>query len=95
MTTIRLRCCVPFCQHTRGPRKGDTQPLHEDMQWICAAHWRPVPKRMRQALSRARNWFGGEPYRRKGSPKLRRNRRAYWRLWERCKRAAIERAMGI
>ena len=95
MTTLRVRCCVPFCSHTRGQRKGDLPPIHEKTEWICGEHWMGIPKRMRQAHSRAWNWTAGLPYRRKGAPEGRLNRRAGRRIWERCKRYAIERAVGV
>lgn len=76
----RLICAVPFCARTRGQRKGD-QPIREGEEWICGDHWRLVPRRLKAISSRAR---------RKGRPSA-----ALGRLWARCKRAAIERAMGV
>ena len=93
--TVRLRCIVAHCQHTRGPRKGDDPPIEQGMEWICAQHWRAVPKRLRQVHNRAWNWNAGLPYRRQGSPLNRKNRKAAGRIWRRCKRAAIEAAAGI
>lgn len=95
MTSIRLRCCVPFCSRTRGARKGDDYPIEEGMEWICSEHWRAVPKKLRQVQSRSYNWSRGQPYRRRGAPTYRKNRQAAGRIWRRCKRAAIERAMGL
>jgi len=95
MTTLRVRCQVPFCNHTIGPRKDDTDPLTPTTQWVCREHWMAIPKKMRQAHSRAWNWDHAKPYRRKGSPLMRDNDAASWRVWKRCKRAAIERAMGL
>lgn len=95
MTKLRIRCLVPFCKHTIGQRKGDDEPLTETTQWICREHWKPVPKKMRVAYSRAWNWERGKPYRRKGPPKGRDHSEAGWRLWRRITRIAIERAMGL
>lgn len=93
MSGLRIRCCVPFCTRTRGDRKNS--PVCEGMEWICAEHWQAVPARYRRAHSRAWNWTGGLPYRRKGAPIGRACSAAGWRIWERCKRAAIEGAMRI
>lgn len=93
--TIRIRCLVPGCQHTRGPRKGDDYPIEEGMEWICGQHWMTLPKKLRQIQSRAYNWNLGQPYRRKGAPINRKGRLASRRIWARCRREAIERAMGI
>lgn len=92
---IRISCQVPFCTHTIGARKGDIEPITPTTQWICRDHWMAIPKKMRTAHSRAWNWDHGKPYRRKGSPLTRNNDSASWRIWRRCKRAAIERAMGV
>lgn len=53
----RLLCCVPFCTHTRGDRKGD--PIVEGMEWICGQHWKltSVSWRRRYALFRRRKRF--------------------------------------
>lgn len=32
---LRLRCLVPYCTHTRGPRKGDRRPIAEYADWVC------------------------------------------------------------
>lgn len=56
MKPVRLRCCVPFCRHTRGQRKGDRYPIEEGMDWICATHWRlvqPVAKRLQKRATAA------------------------------------------
>jgi hypothetical protein len=95
MTSIRIRCCVPHCAHTLGQRKGDAEPLTPSTQWICRNHWMAIPKRMRMVHSRAWNWQHDKPYRRKGSPLMRDNDEVSWRIWRRCKRAAIERAAGL
>lgn len=48
---MRLNCCVPFCKHTRGPRKGDKNPITADMTWICGRHWQATSKTWRRRLS--------------------------------------------
>ena len=75
----RLRCIVPGCSHTRGDRKGD--PITPGMEWICAGHWRLVPRALKAIRTRAR---------RKGKDRV-----VLARLWRRIRREAIERALGI
>lgn len=101
--TDRLCCCVPGCRRTRGQRKGEP-PITAGMEWICGDHWKLVPTFLRQRKSRLgrryRRAFGDTPYWQypAGSPdrlaavKL---DRMCGRAWEICKRAAIERALGI
>lgn len=95
----RLRCIVPYCRRTTKA---------EFREWVCAKHWTVVPKALRRAyrtaMRRARKIVGRRPeYReywklRPGSPE-RLSAVAMWRrvdgCWERCKRAAIEAAVGI
>lgn len=76
----RLMCVVPHCQRTRGERKGEPA-ITEDSEWICGEHWRAVPRQLKAIKSRA---F------RQGRPGA-----ALRRIWNKCKRAAIEAAMGI
>lgn len=40
----RSSCCVPFC--------GRTSTLFRD-EWLCGAHWRLIPRRLRRAWFRA------------------------------------------
>lgn len=93
--TDRVPCCVPGC---RRSTKLVTR------EWICGKHWVAVPKSWRRRLSlivrRYHKRFGDNGWHvyPAGSPDrleaVRLTR--LWRLmWERCKRAAIERAMGI
>lgn len=87
--TDRLSCCVPFCSRTRGDRKND--PLFPGMEWLCADHWRLVPTRLKRRRAKLRRIE-------KRSPDLCievRVGRADGRIWEVCKRYAIERAAGI
>src|SRR5262249_21584816 len=93
--TERTYCCVPYCRHTS--RKFTSE-------WICGEHWRGVPKASRRRLSmvrrRYRRRFGdngfweypaGSPDR---LPAVRLDRLWRW-CWERCKRIAIERGVGL
>jgi hypothetical protein len=76
----RLRCVVPFCNHTRR---------HDHLaEWICANHWRMVPRRYRAAYLR-------HCRRRDGKARGRTNIDVRWRLWRRIKQVAKERAAGI
>lgn len=83
MTARRLNCAVPGCKHTRGDRKGD--PVGPGMEWVCGDHWSLVPRSMRAIYSRvkrkAKRW-SDRPI-------------AVHRIWQRCKREAIERGMGL
>lgn len=82
MTTSppRLPCCAPFCRRTTG-KTGFSE-------WICADHWRAVPRRMRAMKFRIER-----EAKRSGWTEARIARAA--RIWNRIKRAAIERAAGI
>ncbi|KFL31413.1 hypothetical protein JP75_07565 [Devosia riboflavina] len=99
----RLNCSVPGCTRTRGDRKGDV--LGPYIEWICADHWKLVPRWMKAARNRARRRL-----RRAESilatvamveawttvhETARRADAAQWRLWKRLKRAAIERSVGL
>lgn len=44
-------------------------------EWICAKHWPLVPRDIRRAYARAK--------------RRRKSQNALWRLWNRCKTAAI------
>jgi hypothetical protein len=82
--TTRLHCCVPFCRRTTRNDKGFSE-------WICGRHWRAVGHREKWLHRRAKRML--------------RVGRAGWtaeeiaafaaRAWERCKRHAIEKAVGI
>lgn len=78
----RISCIVPFCRRTIAVSR-----LPEGYEWICGKHWSAVPRHLRRRKSQAERIA------------KRTNRPAAWRLtgliWERCKREAIERAMGI
>lgn len=104
---VRLNCCVPFCKRTRGARKGDTEPIREGQEWICGKHWMAIPKPLRRVRYRiereldraiASEPLMREPWRIEKGPRrvaaLNLWERAR-RIWSRCKRAAIERGVGI
>jgi hypothetical protein len=114
MTARQVRCLVPFCNCTRGDRKGD--PLPADItfyEWICARHWSAVPTTWRKVYRRAwRKLDAAKAHNAAAMAECRANRvprisnkaeffaeyharRALHRLWDRIKRLAIERAMGI
>lgn len=106
MTALRLRCCVPFCNRTRGQRKGE-DPIREGEEWICHEHWRAVPRKMKAFKRRAKAKWKRAVGRRDAltgmddpnyepvmAELFAAKVRSKW-IWQRCKRAAIERAMGI
>ncbi len=96
--TARLLCCVPFCSRTTA------KPFAE---WICAKHWPLVPRKVKafrrkadaaaaraKAVCEALTGLDDARY----PDAMLAKRKAYGRsgrAWERCKRAAIEAAMGI
>ncbi|MEQ8395009.1 hypothetical protein [Thalassobaculum sp.] len=82
--TIRLLCEVPHCPRTRGRRKGETE-IQDGERWICGDHWRLVSRSMKAIYRRARRRAASG----KGSWE------AAHRLWMRCRREAIEIAVGI
>lgn len=98
MTAPRLCCAVPFCRSTTG------KPYSE---WVCAKHWRLVPKKVKAFRRRAdaagkragerRDALTGMDDHRYADAMLAlfKARSRQQRAWERCKRAAIERGMGI
>jgi hypothetical protein len=92
----RVACCVPFCRRT-FKAEGITEV-------ICGNHWRMIPIRYRRPNSLARRRYraicgdkaywefpAGSPQRMKGH-RLARQEEFFW---ERCKRKAIETALGI
>lgn len=82
---LRVACLVPGCTHQRGDRKGDK--LEPGYEWVCADHWRLVPRLQRAVYSRAkRRWR-----RRMDQPSA----AVCTRLWARVRAIAIETAMGV
>lgn len=93
----RCSCLVPGCNHTKRFERPD-------IEWVCADHWRLVPPWLRRRKSRLfaryRRLFGDEPFwkfppgseRRLAAVRMNRLLEAVWRI---CRRAAIERSMGL
>lgn len=75
-----LTCCVPFCTKTT-----DRHPEYDE--WVCADHWKGIPKPRRQAYTRAK--------RRAAASGRVEDRALTHALWARMKAKAIERASGI
>ncbi|BEV44742.1 hypothetical protein [Afipia carboxidovorans] len=96
----RIACCVPFCRRTCRNDSGFAE-------WICGKHWALVSKttkRRRRLADRAReraNRRFEQQYRdQDGCTESQLNRALAATdlsaaLWRRCKREAIERAMGL
>lgn len=89
--TGRLSCCVPHCRRTKpvSPEIVELDVVVIDLaeEWVCSTHWRQVPVRLRRLHSAAKR-------------RLRERRTVRFalvagRIWERCKRAAIEAGGGI
>jgi len=68
------------------PGCGRTTPAPA-VEWVCSDHWRAIPNAMRRVWARLRRAV------RKNDPGV--SYAGYVRLWNRLKRAAIERAGGI
>lgn len=94
----RVPCMVLGCRCTRKP--------HADLgeEWICAKHWRSVPRWRRRELSRIarayRRQFGDQGYWKfpPGSEKriAAIDMDTAWRaVWEQCKIDAQDAALGI
>jgi hypothetical protein len=85
VVTRCLSCCVPGCPRHRGLRKGETVLPAE---WLCYDHWMLVPARYRRLHGRLKR-------RAKNRPDSAMIVNSSANHWERCKRLAIEGAMGI
>jgi hypothetical protein len=96
----RVSCVVIGCKCTTG--KSTTS------EWICQKHWATVPKGARRRLQRNKRWIRREirrnqlvtePWKLKPGSRARIKAIRMWALhetlWQRCKRAAIERAVGL
>lgn len=91
----RIKCLVPFCRRTRKP---------DCTEWICGVHWKMVSAVSRRRKSKVfrcyRRRFGNYAFWKfpAGSPQrieAVRLDRLCSKVWDRCKRQAIERAVGI
>jgi hypothetical protein len=80
---MRIKCCVPFCNASRGDRKDD--PVRPGMEWICSKHWQLVSRELKRRRSRLRRRHGQTDHGQKIDG---------W-IWRRMKSQAIERAAGI
>lgn len=87
----RLRCCVPHCRRTKKaePDLVATEAGVIDFagEWICPNHWPAIPagtRRLHSVAKRRAKKSGTLPALKLGA-----------RLWQRCKRQAIEAAAGI
>jgi len=78
---MRVGCVVPYCRRT-------TVAGRPDAEWLCPKHWPTISKRRRQVWGRLR-----KQWRRYGPEKVSPAR--WFRIWDRLKREAIERAGGI
>lgn len=78
----RIPCLVPFCGRTMR-RTPDSGP---DTEFICAKHWPAIDRRVRRLHCKIRR------KRKRGAQGL---EAAAQRMWDRCRRQAIERAGGI
>jgi hypothetical protein len=76
----RLACLVPFCQRTTRAGRWS--------EWVCGEHWRLTDRRLRRLLGRVHRNI-----RREGDRQCLAALEA--RLWERLKRQAAERAVGL
>ena len=92
----RVRCCVPFCRRTRAPQDRFAE-------WVCPTHWTAVDRRLRRLHARCKKAANKATWR---NPRwgwaVKDPDSVAWhavareaRVWERCKRQAIERAAGI
>ena len=70
----RIPCSVPFCRRTRF-NDGTFS------EWVCADHWRAVPKRYRLLYTAAKRRWRSDP--------SEKNARRCERVWARCKSEAI------
>lgn len=83
--TVRRQCLVPFCKH-------GTRRFAEDGDWICSQHWRHVSRTKKRRLRLAyRRWCVAVP----SSREQFRWGQIWHRAWARCKKEAIEAAVGI
>ena len=92
--TVRLACCIPHCRRTFRNDKNLT-PWHSGSEVMCGKHWRSAEPMLRarhrkiwklvrtieQRHGKQRTWLCA--------------RRIGFRVWEKIKVQATERAMGI
>ena len=56
---MRLHCLVPGCRRTRGQRRGE-EPITGDEEWICAVHWKLVPRELKTLRTKSRRRWDRE-----------------------------------
>jgi hypothetical protein len=100
MERNRTCCVVPFCRRT-------TARFKQPVEWICPVHWPMVSKRTKarrrladRIAARSDLRFRRQYDQQGGCTELQLDRALAGmslskKLWERCKREAIERAGGI
>ena len=79
----RVNCLVPDCR--RGTTTIRPNAEGEQGEYVCAVHWRTVPKDWKQRLSlfiRRMKKARGED----NDVDLQRSARAYWRCWTRIRK---------
>ena len=74
----RLKCEIAGCNRTT---KGD--PEHEE--WICAKHWRAIPRKRRRFYSLIKRRYKTG----------RVNHYRYWKAWEKIKGIALDNAWSV
>jgi hypothetical protein len=85
---------VGGCTRMRGNRKGS--PLSRNLVWICEAHWRVIPRRMKAIFRRAEKREAAlEAKLGSDHPKVWAAGSARHRIYLRMGRAAFELGMGI
>jgi hypothetical protein len=78
MSHPRIECCITGC--TRG-----TTRLEPGSEFICGKHWQRIPRLWRQRLAnmRRRHTIAERNF---DQVKAARAARAWWSIWDRCKR---------
>ena len=82
---MKVVCLVPGCGHYTSRFKDAT----EGARWICAPHWRPVPRATRAT------WLKIHREVKANDQQYLLRRTEYWRAWDACESAAIEAACGL
>ncbi len=85
---VRMHCLIPFCRCTRTRTARDAAGT----EWICAKHWRLVPRTVKDARTLAACRYRRTRMRDRLYPHI---ESALQGAWRECKAAAIEAAGGI
>ncbi len=89
----RIRCLVPHCRRSKQLTSEcievveTGQSLDAAGEWICQTHWQLIPRADRILYFAARRKFRKHRTYRCGL--------VFTRLWRRCRKLAIEGAVGI